>query len=140
MIGLAGTGTELLLLQHTKTVWELIPLALIFLSLVLLIFHLIAGGRISIRALQGIMALFVVAGLTGVLLHYQSNVEFKLETNPSLAGWALIWAVLTAKTPPVLAPGAMIQLGLLGFAYSYQHPALGPKLKKEQGRNKNEYD
>jgi len=50
--------------------------------------------------------------------------EFKLETNPSLVGWALVWAVLTGKAPPVLAPGAMIQLGLLGVVYTYKHPAL----------------
>jgi hypothetical protein len=131
IIGLTGTGTELLLLEHTKTPWELIPLALILLSVIILSWHSAAGCRLSIRALQVTMALFVAAGLTGVLLHYQSNMEFKLETNSSLAGWALFWAVLTAKTPPVLAPGAMIQLGLIGFAYSYQHPALQAKKKEK---------
>jgi len=29
---------------------------------------------------------------------------------------------MTAKTPPALAPGAMIQLGLLGLVYTYRHP------------------
>ena len=26
---------------------------------------------------------------------------------------------------PTLAPGAMVELGLLGLAYTYRHPALG---------------
>ena len=123
-LGLVGTGAELLLLQHTESLWELIPLVLIGLTLVILTWHVMVQRPASIRALQGTMGLFLIAGFAGLVLHYQSNMEFKLETNPSLAGWALFWAVLTGKSPPALAPGAMIQLGLLGFAYAYQHPAL----------------
>jgi hypothetical protein len=32
--------------------------------------------------------------------------------------------VVTAKAPPALAPGVMVQLGLLGLVYTYKHPAL----------------
>jgi len=74
--------------------------------------------------LQTTMALFLVAGLTGVFLHYQANVEFQVETNPSLSGWALFVKAIQAKVPPALAPGLMAQLGLLGLAYSYRHPSL----------------
>lgn len=123
-LGLVGTGAELLLLQHTESLWELIPLVLIGLTLVILTWHVMGQRPASIRALQGTMGLFLIAGFAGLVLHYQSNMEFKLETNPSLAGWALFWAVLTGKSPPALAPGAMIQLGLLGLAYAYHHPAL----------------
>jgi hypothetical protein len=48
-----------------------------------------------------------------------------MESNPSLAGWDLVWQAIGGKTPPLLAPGAMIQLGLVGLAYTYKHPALG---------------
>jgi hypothetical protein len=124
IIGLVGMGAELLLLRHIENVWELIPLALIGLSLLILSWHGISRGRVGIRALQVTMGFFLIAGLAGFVLHYQANMEFRLETNPSLSGWALVWAVLSGKTPPVLAPGAMIQLGLLGLVYSYKHPAL----------------
>jgi len=124
VIGLIGMGTELLLLRHTETVWELIPLLLIGWSLVTVAWHAIWRDRASIRALQATMGLFLIAGMTGFALHYQANMEFRLETNPSLSGSALVWAVLSGKTPPVLAPGAMIQLGLLGLIYTYKHPAL----------------
>ena len=64
---------------------------------------------------------FVVAGLAGVYYHYRANLEFQLETDPSLAGSALLWRVLAAKAPPALAPGVMIQFGLLGLAYTYRN-------------------
>ena len=129
-IGLFGMGAELLLLRHTGSVWELIPLVLIGLALVILTWHAITKHSASVRAVQGIMALFLMAGVAGIVLHYQSSMEFKLETNPSLTGWALFWAVMTAKTPPALAPGVMIQLGLLGLAYAYRHPARGAQIEK----------
>lgn len=119
-VGLLGIVAELLLLQHTGSVWELIPLVLIALALVILTWHAITGHPASVRAVQSIIGLFLIAGVAGIALHYQSSMEFKLETNPSLNGWALFWAVMSAKTPPALAPGAMIQLGLLGLVYSYQ--------------------
>jgi len=136
IIGLVGMGAELLLLRHTETVWELIPLALLGLSLLILSWHGIVRGPASIRALQATMGFFLIAGVAGFALHYQANMEFRLETNPSLSGWALIWAVLSGKTPPVLAPGAMIQLGLLGLVYTYQHPALVTLKSKKEGAGK----
>lgn len=122
-VGLLGTGTELLLLQHTETLWELIPLVLIGLALIILTWHAIARHPASVLLIRGVMALFLVAGVAGMALHYQSSMEFRLETNPSLNGWALFWATIFAKTPPALAPGAMVQLGLLGLVYTYQHPS-----------------
>jgi hypothetical protein len=44
--------------------------------------------------------------------------------DPSLSGWPLFVKVVTAKAPPALAPGVMVQLGLLGLVYTYRHPAL----------------
>ena len=122
-VGLFGMGAELLLLQHTKSPWELIPLVLIGLAVAILTWHAITKHPASVRAVQGIMGLFLMAGAAGIALHYQSSMEFKLETNASLSGWALFWAAMSAKTPPALAPGAMIQLGLLGLAYTYRHPS-----------------
>jgi uncharacterized membrane protein len=123
-------GAELILLQHTGSVWELIPLVLIGLVLVVLAWHVITKHPTSVRAVQTIMGLFLIAGVAGIALHYQSSMEFKLETNPALSGWPLFWAVMTAKTPPALAPGAMIQLGLLGLVYTYRHPFIDNQIEK----------
>lgn len=136
VFGLVGMAAELLLLRHTETLWELIPLLLIGWSLFAVAWLGISRGRGSIRALQATMGFFLLAGLVGFVLHYQANMAFRLETNPSLSGWALVWAVLSGKTPPVLAPGAMIQLGLLGLVYTYKHPALCTEaLKANTGAN-----
>ena len=128
-VGVVGMGAELLLLEHTGSTSALIPLVLIGLSLAVLVWHATTAHPVSVRALQGIMGLFLIAGTAGIALHYQSSMEFKLETNPALSGWALFWAVMTAKTPPALAPGAMIQLGLLGLVYTYRHPLIYDKVK-----------
>jgi hypothetical protein len=50
-------------------------------------------------------------------LHFQGSAEFKLESNPTLKGWELFWAAMRSKAPPPLAPGVMIQLGLIGLAF-----------------------
>jgi hypothetical protein len=128
-VGLFGMGAELLLLQHTRSVQELIPLVLIGLALVILTWHAITEQPASLRAVQGTMGLFLISGVAGIALHYQSSMEFKLETNAALSGWALFWAVMSAKTPPALAPGAMIQLGLLGLVYTYKHPASNAQIE-----------
>jgi hypothetical protein len=36
----------------------------------------------------------------------------------------LFSTVMTAKAPPAMAPGAMVQLGLIGLVYCYRHPAI----------------
>ena len=67
------------------------------------------------------MVLFVAAGLAGVYYHFAANVEFQRETDPALRGSALLWKALHAKVPPALAPGVMVQFGLVGLAYTYRH-------------------
>lgn len=73
VLGLLGTGAELVLLQYTGSLWELIPLMLIGLMLVILAWHATVQGPTSIRAIQGVMGLFLLGGLAGLLLHYQSS-------------------------------------------------------------------
>lgn len=123
-LGLAGTCAELLLLNHMEDPRQWIPLVLIAASFAVLSWHGFRHNATSIRAIRWIMIGFLVAGFAGVYFHYQGSAEFKLESNPSLTGWPLVWAAIRAKTPPLLAPGAMIQLGLLGLVYTYRHPDL----------------
>ena len=122
--GLVGSGTELMLLNHHEDFKQAIPLALVAAALLALAWHAAAKSRASVRALQIVMFLFVVAGLAGVVLHFQSTLEFQREIDPSLRGFQLVMKALRAKAPPALAPGVMIQLGLIGLAFTYRHPAL----------------
>jgi hypothetical protein len=123
LIGLAGTAAELLLLQHNEGATQLIPLVLIAVAFVAILWHAVHEGPTSLRLLQMTMVLFIVAGALGVYLHYAANVAFQREVDPSIAGRALLWKALTAKTPPALAPGSMLQLGLIGLAYAYRYPS-----------------
>lgn len=130
LLGLAGTCAELLLLNHMEDLRQWIPLTLIGASFIVLAWHGTKRSATSTRAIRWLMVGFLAGGMAGVYFHYQGSAEFKLESNPSLNGWALVWAAIRAKTPPLLAPGAMIQLGLLGWAYTYRHPALISRKKE----------
>ena len=82
-----------------------------------------ARGARSLRLFRGTMILFVLSGGVGLWLHYHGNAEFELEMYPSLKGAELFWESVTGATP-TLAPGTMLELGLLGLAYTFRHPAL----------------
>jgi hypothetical protein len=124
-VSAAGTGAELFLLEHTESVWQLVPLAALGAG-VLVGAAVVARPRAAtVRAFQAAMVLFVASGVTGLYLHYRGNVEFELEMYPALAGAELVWKALTGATP-ALAPGVMVQLGVLGLLACFRHPALRP--------------
>lgn len=126
-LGLLGSGIELLLLEHYEGSWQLVPLFLLALASIVLLWHRARRDSASIRALQGTMLMFVVAGVVGAGLHFRGAAEFQREVTPSLGEWELTKKVMRVKAPPVLAPGLMMQLGLIGLAYAHRHPDLaGP--------------
>ncbi|MGH7662942.1 MAG: hypothetical protein ACRENI_01395 [Gemmatimonadaceae bacterium] len=120
---LSGTLVELVLLEHTDGFWQQVPLYLLGASLVVLAWHVVHRGSLSIRVLQGTMLLFALSGAAGVVLHFKGNVEFELEMHPGASGLGLLWEALKGATP-TLAAGTMMPLGLLGLVYAYRHPAL----------------
>jgi hypothetical protein len=125
LVGALGLAVELLLLEHFESVWQWTPLVL--LAVVLGVGTVLAARptRRVVRLFQALMALCVAAGVVGVYLHYRGNTEFELEREPTRHGLALFWEAIRGATP-ALAPGALSQLGLLGFAYAFRHPALRP--------------
>lgn len=133
--GLVGTTVELFLLEHTEDTWQWAPIALMALALGVLGWHAVHRGPASVRTFQALMWLFLVSGLLGIWLHYRGNVEFELEMYPDLAGWKLFKDSMMGATP-ALAPGTMIQLGLVGLAWAFRHPALQTRTspESEQGR------
>ena len=121
--GLIGLGAELLLLEHFEDWRQKIPLGLIALGLAVLLWHGVDRRGTPVRALQLLMVIFIAAGAIGMTLHYQGNVEFELELYPSMSGFELFRKSMMGATP-ALAPGSMIQLALVGLAYTYKHPRL----------------
>lgn len=122
VLGLLGTGAELLLLEHYEDPVQLVPLILIALAVGVLAWHGARSSAASVRALQGTMTLFLLASVVGLALHFRGAAEFQLEMDPAMGRWKLFKNVMRAKVPPVLAPWVMLQLGLIGLAYAYRHP------------------
>lgn len=123
VLAIAGTCAELLFLEHTDGFWQMVPVALLAAGLLVTAWHLLQRGPGSLRVFQALMITFVVSGCVGLVQHFKGNMEFELEMHPGASGFALWWETLKGATP-ALAPGTMIQLGLLGLVYSHRHPAL----------------
>jgi ATP-dependent protease HslVU (ClpYQ) peptidase subunit len=119
VIGLAGTVTELVLLEHYEQPLQLVPVVLIVAAIATIVWQVMRHTPTSLRVLEIIMALFVLAGFAGVAAHFFGSAEFQLELNPSMSNWELLEKILRAKAPPLLAPGMMLQMGLLGLVYVY---------------------
>jgi hypothetical protein len=119
VLGLLGTVVELVLLSHYEQPVQLVPVVLIVLALIVLAWHVIGRSTASLRVLLGLMILFVLAGFAGFAAHFYGSAEFQLELEPTLSTWELLEKVMRAKAPPLLAPGMMMQLGLLGLAYVF---------------------
>jgi hypothetical protein len=125
LLGVIGILAELLLLAHTEDANQWIPLALCAITIVLSPVVSFWPSRASIRVFQTVMMMMILSGALGMYLHLGANMEFQLEMDATLRGFALLKKSIVAKAPPALAPGAMAQLGLIGLAYTFRHPALG---------------
>ncbi len=119
-LGFAGTTAELLLAEHTEDAWQWVPLVLLVLGLALMVPAAARPGRATLGAFRALMLLFVVSGAVGSFLHYRAKTEFALERLPDLRGLALVREAIKGSSPPILAPGAMIALGLLGLTWTYR--------------------
>lgn len=123
LAGSAGTLLELLLIGHDEMAAQFAPLLLLGAGILVAAWSLVAPRPSAVRALQVLMVIFVASGVIGVFLHYKGNEAFELEMAPTRAGMSLISKTLTGATP-VLAPGSMSLLGVVGLAFTYRHPAL----------------
>jgi hypothetical protein len=124
VLGLLGTVTELVLLEHYEQPLQLVPLVLIVAAVGALWWETRRHDLASRRATQIVMALFVLAGFVGFAAHFRGSAEYQLELNPEMSNWELLEKILRAKAPPLLAPGMMLQLGLLGLAYVFSDSKL----------------
>src|SRR5687767_727728 len=79
-IGLIGTASDLMLIEHYEDSWQAPPLVLIAVALLLVIWLFVRSARagwIAILMLRITMVLFLAAGGLGILLHYKGNREFQ---------------------------------------------------------------
>ena len=123
LLGAAGIIAELSLLAHYEDASQWIPLALCGTTIPLAVLVVLRPTSGAIRVFQLLMLLMILSGGVGMYLHFVATTEFQLEMDPTLKGVALFRKAIVAKAPPALAPGAMTQLGLIGLAYTFRHPA-----------------
>jgi hypothetical protein len=123
-IGVIGTTGELILLRHIDKPAQWIPLVFLGIAMPVLVWHAATPSSASVRVLQVLMFSFLGLGIIGVGLHYNGNVEFERELHPDEQGWVFIRKTVAGATP-VLAPGSMVLLGLVGLAHAYHHPRRG---------------
>ena len=119
LFGLAGAAAELLLLGHYEDPWQIAPLGLILLALGVLGWYLARPAWLNALLLRTTMTLFLLAGVVGIWLHMGGAAEFQREIDPAIGRWPLFVKVMRAKAPPALAPGLMIQLGLVGLIFTF---------------------
>lgn len=122
VFGCVGLIGELVLLEHYTEINQLPPLILLTLTLVTVVWHWTSGSPASLKAIQVVALLLVVAGAVGMFLHLNSNIEFERELEPDLKG-VPFWTEVIRGATPTLAPGTLIQFGLLALLYAYRHPA-----------------
>ncbi|HIF55913.1 MAG: hypothetical protein ABGY10_08990 [bacterium] len=123
LFAILGTGIELIFLEHFEDPWQWAPIALLGAGLVLGAAVVLRPSRPTVRALQLLMISYVLSAGVGLYLHLKANVEFELELRPTMANTELILETLKGAIP-ALAPGVMVQLGLLGLLACFRHPTL----------------
>ena len=125
IFGSFGALAELLLIGHTEGWWQLLPLALLGGVIVAATATWLASRRTALVVLRVLMWACVLTGLAGQWLHYSGNAEFEREMYPNLTGAELFRESMSGATP-VLAPGTMTVIGLLGLVFAWRHPSSNP--------------
>jgi hypothetical protein len=125
LLALAGTLLELVLLEHYEDWQQWVPLAALCASVITLTWHGVRPSVSSRRVVRLLMLGLIVAGVAGVVLHVQGNLEFEQELNPGMSGFAL-WIEVFRGATPALAPGSLVPFGLLGLLYLSRRSSPSP--------------
>src|SRR5687768_13386293 len=120
-------------MEHFDGWLMLIPLVVLALGLVVSALAALRPTAPVVRIFQALMGAFILAGLLGLWLHYSGNEAFELEIAPATSGFSLVWKAMRGAVP-TLAPGALVQLGLLGLIWAYDHPATRARATTDEER------
>ncbi len=123
LAGIVGTLTELLLLKHFDDRWQFTPLTILSALLLAIGWFLAKRSPRSIKSIRWLSLVACVSAFAGIYFHFRANVEWELEVTPEMHGLELFREAVTGALP-LLAPGAMFQLGLLGLLWTFRHPLL----------------
>jgi hypothetical protein len=137
-IGVIGTLLELTLIKHYASKDQVIPYVLLGLAALGVIAVAVRPTTFVLRVFQVLMVVTVLGSGIGMLEHLKANARNagaitdgeRLPTTPS--------AILAGINgfAPLLAPGVLAQVGLLGLAFTYRHPNLQASSNRRAGRVK----
>lgn len=119
--GAAGLLTELILVGHYETPAQYVPLLLLGIVVMIGVVIIVAPTAGKLRILQMVLVVVVTSGILGIGLHLQHNETEERARDPLSSRLALLLRSLSG-TSPVLAPGAMALLGVVGLAFTHRHP------------------
>ena len=116
------TEAEFLFVGHTgSNNGQVIAAVLVSLGRIMVTCHAIFRNTSSVVVLRFTMYLFLIFGVDGLFTHYHWAVQSALKSQPALVGRHLLYATLSGKIP-LLAPAMLIEIGVLGLIYTFQHP------------------
>jgi hypothetical protein len=124
LLGTLGLQVELAFLDHAESATQWIPHIVLAIGLLTILAFYIRPTPVSLKVFKLVMWVFILTGVLGVYFHFAGNAEFARERRPGLSGVELIWRSLRGATP-ALAPGALVQLGLLGLIFVYRYGIAG---------------
>ncbi|WP_445664017.1 hypothetical protein [Fodinibius sp. AD559] len=120
---LIGIIAELILLEHTEERLQWVPF-------IVSVVGGISAGMVwfkpdatTLKVFRWVMVGMIVISFFGVYFHFQGNLDFTREINPSYSLSESIWPAIKGSYP-LLAPGVFFLVGILGSAATYKHPKL----------------
>lgn len=122
LFGATGLLAELSLMEHWGEWRQTLAVGLLFAALPVTAAFLRRPGEPTRRLFLIVMALLLVSGLIGTAFHFLGNFAFERELAPDRSRLEAIWMALQGATP-TLAPGAMVQLALLGWIAAATAPS-----------------
>src|SRR5262245_14744862 len=86
VMGLAGTGLELVFVDHFEGTAQWVPVVLICLAFLVLGTYGLVRAAALLRVFQAVMIMFIVSGIIGIGFHYQHDVQHAEKDNPGIEG------------------------------------------------------
>ena len=123
MLGMAGTGAELLLLEHTEDLWQWTPLVLFAVALPVAGWLLLAPGAANCSGLSDPDAGLRCFGFRRPVAPLPGKSRVRSRDASIRHPLELVRDALGGATP-TLAPGTMTLFGLLGLVACLRHPKL----------------
>lgn len=119
----AGSGLELVFIEHYEETLQLVPFGLTVIGVATVLTVLKTATSTTLKSLRYAMWLIVAGTLLGVYKHFEHNYEFALEISPNISTTQAIIEALYGGSP-FLAPGVFFLGAILAYAATWKHPEL----------------